>query len=172
LDAEVTRLSARIRDLPALEQQLLNLVRDVKVNGELYAGLLNSAQQLRLVKEGKVGSVRLVDAASVTVATVQPRQAGASGIAGLAGLLLGMTLAVLRNIFRPGLRTPAEVEAQLGIDVLATVPRVVPGMLANARLGYKGRSRVLADISPDAPAIESLRGLRTALRFSMEEGGN
>ncbi len=172
LDAEVTRLSARIRDLPALEQQLLNLVRDVKVNGELYAGLLNSAQQLRLVKEGKVGSVRLVDAAIVPEAPVKPRKALAIGIAGLAGLLLGMTLAVLRNIFRPGLRTPAEVEAQLGIDVLATVPRVVPGMLANARLGYKGRSRVLADISPDAPAIESLRGLRTALRFSMEEGGN
>jgi len=172
LDAEVTRLATRIRDLPALEQQLLNLVRDVKVNSELYAGLLNSAQQLRLVKEGKVGSVRLVDAAIVPELPVKPQKLLAMGIAGLAGLLLGIALAVLRNIFRPGLRTPAEVEAQLGIDVLATVPRVVPGMLSGPRPGYKGRSRVLADFSPDAPAIESLRGLRTVLRFGMEEGGN
>lgn len=172
LDAEVTRLATRIRDLPALEQQLLNLVRDVKVNGELYAGLLTSAQQLRLVKEGKVGSVRLVDAAIVPERPVKPQKALAMAIAGLAGLLLGIALAVLRNIFRPGLRTPAEVEAQLGIDVLATVPRVVPGSLSGPRPGYTGRSRVLADFSPDAPAVESLRGLRTVLRFGMEEGGN
>lgn len=172
LDAEVTRLATRIRDLPALEQQLLNLVRDVKVNGELYAGLLNSAQQLRLVKEGKVGSVRLVDAAIVPEVPVKPQKVLALVLAGLAGLLTGVALAVLRNIFRPGLRTPAEVEAQLGIDVLATVPRVVPGILGGTRAGYKGRSRVLADFSPDAPAVESLRGLRTALRFGMEQAGN
>lgn len=172
LTTEVQRLSTRIRDLPALEQQLLNLVREVKVNGELYASLLTSAQQLRLVKEGKVGSVRLVDAAIVPETPVKPQKALVLGISALAGLLLGIALAVLRNIFRPGLRTPADVETRLGLDVLATVPRVEAGTLFPPRVGYNGRSRVLADLTPDAPAIESLRGLRTALRFSMEESGN
>ena len=171
LESEVARLAERIKDLPALEQQLLNLVRDVTVNSELYAGLLNSAQQLRLVKEGKVGSVRLVDPAMVPEMPVKPRKALALVISGIAGLLLGIALAVLRNLFRPGLRTPADVETQLGIDVLATVPRVMPGSLSTARLAGR-RHRVLADLAPDAPAIESLRGLRTAMHHSMEPAGN
>lgn len=170
LDAEVDRLATRIKDLPALEQQLLTLVRDVKVNGELYASLLNSAQQLRLVKEGKVGSVRLVDPAVVPEIPIKPRKALALGISGIAGLLLGVALALLRNLMRPGLRTPADVESRLGLDVLATVPKVMPGSLRILR-GTR-RSNVLAHISPDAPAVESLRGLRTAMRFGMEDDNN
>ena len=72
---------------------------------------------------------------------------------------------------RPGLRTPGEVESQLGLDVLATVPKVTPG--SGVRLRVNGRrSNVLADFSPDAPAVESLRGLRTALRFGMADSAN
>jgi len=172
LDTEIERLETRIRTLPALEQQLLNLVRDVNVNSELYAGLLNSAQQLRLVKEGKVGSVRLVDAAIPPEAPVKPRKLVALLIAAVAGLALGIGLALLRNLFRPGLKTPADIEHRLGIDVLATVPRFVPGMAALPRQGRTPRSRVLAELSPEAPAIESLRSLRTALRFGLGDARN
>ncbi len=171
LETEVTRLAERVKELPALEQQLLNLVRDVKVNSELYAGLLNSAQQLRLVKEGKVGSVRLVDPAMVPEQPVKPRKPLALAIAGIAGLLLGIALAVLRNLFRPGLRTPADVEAHLGLDVLATVPRVMSDKLPKPRLAGR-RTHVLADLAPDAPAVESLRGLRTAMRHGLDLAAN
>ena len=171
LETEVARLGERIKQLPALEQQLLNLVRDVTVNSELYAGLLNSAQQLRLVKEGKVGSVRLVDPAMVPEEPVKPRKALALLIAAIGGLLLGIALAVIRNLLRPGLKTPAEVENDLGIDVVATVPRVLPNRFSTPR--YTGRrTNVLADLSPDAPAVESLRGLRTAMQYSLDKAGN
>jgi len=172
LKIQVDRLSDRIKALPALEQQLVNLVRDVTVNSELYAGLLNSAQQLRLVKEGKVGSVRLVDPAMIPEEPVKPRRIVALAIAALAGLLLGIALAVLRSLFRPGLRTPLDVETRLGVDVLATVPRVTQGTPILTRIGGRPRSRVLADLSPEAPAVESLRSLRTSLRWGMEATGN
>ncbi|HUG57086.1 MAG TPA: Wzz/FepE/Etk N-terminal domain-containing protein, partial [Candidimonas sp.] len=45
LEGEIAELTTHIKALPQLEQNLLNLARDVKVNGELYASLLNSAQQ-------------------------------------------------------------------------------------------------------------------------------
>jgi len=172
LDKEIDRLATRIRTLPALEQQLLNLMRDVNVNSELYAGLLNSAQQLRLVKEGKVGSVRLVDAAITPEVPVKPRRVVVLLISALAGLVLGIALAILRNLLRPGLKTPADIESRLGLDVLATVPRFARAPLPLARSARTARSRVLADLSPDAPAIESLRGLRTSLRFSLDTARN
>lgn len=169
LNTEIERLTNRIRTLPALEQQLLNLMRDVNVNSELYAGLLNSAQQLRLVKEGKVGSVRMVDAAIPPEAPVKPRKLVVLLISALAGLVLGIALALLRNAFRPGLRTPADIENRLGLDVLATVPRATPGPVSLTRSSRHAHDRML---SSDAPAMESLRGLRTALHFGLLEARN
>lgn len=174
LNTEIGRLDERIRTLPALEQQLLNLVRDVNVNSELYAGLLNSAQQLRLVKEGKVGSARLVDAAIAPEAAVKPRKLVVLLVSAVAGLVLGVALALLRNLMRPGLKTPADIEQALGLDVLATVPRATPAETAAAlpRPNRNDATRTLAARAPDAPAIESLRGLRTALHFGLRDAPN
>ena len=65
INGEIAALNGRVKTFPNLEQDLLRLTRDVKVNSDLYVSLLNSSQQLRLVKEGKVGNVRIVDVAVV-----------------------------------------------------------------------------------------------------------
>src|SRR5690606_31060760 len=75
LGTQIAGLTARIKTLPELEQKLVNLERDAKINGELYASQLNSAQQLRLVKEGKVGNVRVVDTAIVPEQPIRPNRA-------------------------------------------------------------------------------------------------
>lgn len=170
---EVDRLTAHIKTLPELEQQLLNLVRDVKVNGELYAGLLNSAQQMRLVKEGKVGNVRLVDTAVAPEEPIKPDRPLVLLIAAIAGLLLGMALALLRALLRPGVKVANDIESSLGLNVLATVPHVLPGAFRQRRLGVnKSAKFVLAEQSPNDPAIESLRSLRTALQFELQGAEN
>ncbi len=174
LEKEVARLAAHIKTLPELEQQLLNLVRDVKVNGELYASLLNSAQQLRLVKEGKVGNVRMVDTAIVPEEPVKPRPLLVLSIAGVFGLLLGTGWALLRSFLRPGVRLANDIESSLGLNVLATVPRVLPGAYRQRR--QRNRKpyfrHILAENSPADPAIESLRSLRTNLQFTLQEAAN
>ncbi|HUH59187.1 MAG TPA: polysaccharide biosynthesis tyrosine autokinase [Candidimonas sp.] len=170
---EVDRLAAHIKTLPELEQQLLNLVRDVKVNGELYASLLNSAQQMRLVKEGKVGNVRLVDTAVPPEEPFKPDRPLVLLIAALAGLLLGMALALVRGLLRPGVKAANDIEFGLGLNVLATVPHVLPGAWRQRRLGAsKSAKFVLAENSPNDPAIESLRSLRTALQFELQGAEN
>lgn len=60
---ELDGVDRRVSSMPALQRDALRLERDVRVNGELYKSLLNSSLQLRLVKEGKVGNVRLLDKA-------------------------------------------------------------------------------------------------------------
>ena len=88
INAELDELNSRVKTLPNIEQELLSLTRDVKVNNELYVNLLNASQQLRLVKEGKVGNVRIVDVAAVPKKPVKPQTragGGAGRRAGLAG---------------------------------------------------------------------------------------
>src|SRR3546814_484371 len=119
---EIAELSKKISTLPDLEQQLLTLMQDVKVNGELYVNLLNSAQQLRLVKEGKIGNVRVVDTAVVPGKPIQPNKPLVLSVALLLGLVVGVGIAFLRNMMRPGIKDPADIESTLGLNVFATVP--------------------------------------------------
>ena len=79
-------LTGRVKAFPNVEQDLLRFTRDVKVNNELYANLLNSYQQLRLVKEGKVGNVRVVDVAAVPERAVKPQRAQIVALAAVLGL--------------------------------------------------------------------------------------
>src|SRR5690606_30752314 len=150
---EISQITGQIKQLPDLEQQLLNLTRDVKVNGELYVNLLNSAQQLRLVKEGKVGNVRVVDTAVVPETPIKPTTTMLLTRAALLGPALGVGIALLRNMIRPGIKDPRDIEAALGMHVFATIPHSTPHaslhQLASERVAG---NHVLAQISPKDPA--------------------
>ena len=168
INAELAQLNTRVKKLPTVEQDLLRLTRDVKVNNELYVNLLNSAQQLRLVKEGKVGNVRIVDPAAVPKNPVKPQRSLAVALATVLGLLAGLALAFLRNSLRPGLKDPAEIEQRTGLHVFASVPHSV-AQVAHARgvADKRPGNHVLAVTTPADPSVESLRSLRTALQFAM-----
>lgn len=170
---EIAVLTSKVKTLPSTEQDLLRLTRDVKVNGELYLNLLNSAQQLRLVKEGKIGNVRVVDAPVVPEKPIKPKRAQILAISLVLGLLLGMGLAFLRNSLRPGIRDAADIESATGLHVFATVPQS-PEQLQLAKLikSHAPGNHLLAVVHPEAPAIESLRSLRTALQFAMLDARN
>ena len=180
LDAQISEINAQInsqtgkaKTFPSVEQDLLRLTRDVKVNNELYTNLLNSYQQLRLVKEGKVGNVRIVDVAAVAEDPVKPQRALTLALAGVLGLLAGLALAFLRNSLRPGIKDPADIEQQLGLHVFATVPHSkAQEALATAIKQRKPGAHLLAIRHPDDPGIESLRSLRTALQFAMLDATN
>src|SRR3546814_13974934 len=110
-------------------------MQDVKVNGELYVNLLNSAQQLRLVKEGKIGNVRVVDTAVVPGQPIKPQKALILSVALLLGLMLGVGTAFLRNMMRPGIKDPADIEATLGLNVFAPVPHTASQRSEERRVG-------------------------------------
>ncbi len=170
---EIADLTVKVKTLPIIEQDLLRLTRDVKVNSDLYINLLTSAQQLRLVKEGKVGNVRVVDMAVVPEGATKPRRAQILAISGVLGLLLGLGLAFLRNSLRPGFKTPADIEAATGMYVFATVPHSVAqeNLIKLINSNAPG-NHLLTTAVPNDPGVESLRSLRTALQFSMINARN
>ncbi len=65
--SELESLNRQVRELPNTQQEVLRLVRDVEVSTALYTSLLNNAQELRVMRAGTVGNVRVIDYA------VQPR---------------------------------------------------------------------------------------------------
>jgi tyrosine-protein kinase Etk/Wzc len=167
---EIASLNERVKALPSVQQDALRLERDVKVNNELYQQLRNNALQLQLVREGKIGNVRLIDAADIPKQPIKPKRALVLALALLIGLLAGIGAAIARNAFFRGIRNAQEIEAHTGLNVYSTVPLSAAQIdLANKVKEKQPGVHILAQSAPQDVAVESLRSLRTALQFAMLE---
>lgn len=165
--------SSRIKQLPDVQQQIVQLQLDVQVNTDLYTSLLNNFQQLQLVKAGKTGNVRLVDTAAIPEKPVKPKKVIVLAGSLVVGLFAGAVLAFVRNMLFRGISDPTELERRTGLHVYATIPLSKRQQeLSRISSAKKAGTHVLAVDSPSDPAIESLRSLRTALQFAMVNARN
>ncbi|WP_446718101.1 polysaccharide biosynthesis tyrosine autokinase [Cupriavidus sp. OTU4054] len=163
----------RIRKLPAVEQEVVRLRRDVQVNNELYLALLQSAQQLSLLKAGKVGSVRVVDEAVQPELPVKPVAWLVVAVSAVVGLFVGMIAAIVRDRMFGGITDVDEIERYVGMSVYATIPSAQPQRELTRQVSAKAAgTHLLAITHPHEPAVESLRSLRTALQFAMIDAPN
>ncbi|QBY55510.1 polysaccharide biosynthesis tyrosine autokinase [Cupriavidus oxalaticus] len=178
LSAKVGGVTDRIKALPNVEQDTLRLMRDVKVNNELYVSLLNNMQQLRLVKAGKVGNVRLVDSAPVPEEPVKPGKLKVLAAAAFLGVVLGVVAAFVRNALRGGITDSKVIEQHTGLNVYANVvlssaqEALIDERDSRRRDSGKRENHLLARRHPNDPAIEGLRSLRTALQFATLDADN
>ncbi|KAF1048060.1 polysaccharide biosynthesis tyrosine autokinase [Xylophilus sp.] len=180
VDAQIAALRSqlganeqRIRRMPMLQQTTLRMQRDIKVNTDLYVSLLNSALQMRLAKEGRIGNVRVLDHALQPEEPIRPKPLIAMGLAAVAGLFAGLGLVLVRRSWRSTVESPAEIEAHTGLEVYSTVAlsdhqRLLDRAVRRQRPG----AHILALQHPQDPALEGLRRLRTALRFAAPRAPN
>jgi tyrosine-protein kinase Etk/Wzc len=175
LDAQIGELQRQsnnyekqIGGLPSVQQDAVRLLRDVKVSDDLYTNLLNSTQQLRVLKAGQLGNVRTVDYAVVPEKPVAPKKGLAIVLSTLIGLFVGSALAVGRRMLSRGLETPSEIEAAIEVPVYAIISRSErQAVLESERRRKTSTVNVLANSAPNDVAIEGLRSLRTALQFGV-----
>lgn len=170
LSAQLGGVSTKIQKLPEVEQNVLRLMRDVKVSTELYQTLLNDTQELKLAKASKVGTARLIDSADIPLEPVRPNRPMISAVAGMLGLIVALLVVMLRQVLDGGLADADEVEQRTGLTVYATIPF----SNAQAHIAPSPESHVtlLANEQPEDPAIENLRAFRTALQFALLNSPN
>lgn len=174
IDAQLTEVNRELREttvqlkqLPVLEQEMVRLAREVKVNSELYTALVSSAQQLQLITVGKTSNVRLVDAPEKPDRPVTPNRPRIIAVAIFAGIFLGVLFAFLRRALQTALDDPEQVERMFGLPVYASIPhsKMQQTLVANGR--DPTRLPLLARIASMDIAVEGLRNFRTALQFCM-----
>ena len=170
-------LEGKVGDLPATQQELLNLTRDVEVASQIYTQLLNKSQELDIVRAGAVGNVRLIDPADVDLSSpVKPKKALIVLIATFLGAFVGVALVLLRKSLSKGLEGPEAIE-QLGLPVYASIPY---SALQREEDTKKGRAKITAETpayllalrNPTDLSIESIRSLRTCLHFAALDSTN
>jgi tyrosine-protein kinase Etk/Wzc len=173
LRAERSAITLRMRDLPEAEIDSARLLRDLKVNNELYTLLLNKSQELRVVKSGTVGNVRILDEAVVTRKPQSPKPVLVLALSVVVGLAAGVAGAFVRKAFDHGLEDAEEIEAGTGLPVYAMVPHSqVHAELSRSLPRTGAQVGLIAAADPQDVAVESLRALRTSLQFALVEARN
>lgn len=172
LNQKTSELNQSIKKLPETQRLYLQLYRDVKVNTELYTALLNSYQQLKIVKAGEIGNVRIIDTAVEPDRPIKPKKLIILILSLFVGGFIGVLIALLRNMMRSGIKDSTEIENNLDLPVYATVPRS-PVQESRIKLLKKKKTiPVLAVKHSDDIAIESLRSMRTAIHFALSSAKN
>ncbi len=180
LTDERAKLEARVNELPSTQQEVLRLTRDATVNQEIFVALLNSQQEMSLVKAGTIGNIRILDQAATQPKPIKPRKALIVILATLLGGVLGVGWVLVARALHRGVENPDDLE-DLGLPVYASIPLAAAGLRnrINSRNIFRKpnpaqlRKRDLVSIyEPADPVVESIRGLRTALHFGMLESPN
>ncbi|MFO7606934.1 MAG: polysaccharide biosynthesis tyrosine autokinase [Desulfurivibrionaceae bacterium] len=176
LEAKLDELNGQIREMPVEILEAVRLQRDVKVANELYILLLNKAQEMKVVKAGTTGNVRIIDPPVLPGRAAKPNKKMVLVLGFLLGLMGGIAAVFIRQSFRTGVEDPNQVEAALGLPVYATIShsKKQEELEALARKNKKvsGNSSLLALVDKDDIALESLRSLRTSLQFAMLDAPN
>lgn len=173
INGQISEMDEFIKSLPAIEQNLLRLSREVKVNTDLYTALLNTAQQLRLISVGKVSNVRLVDTPMKPEKPVEPNRPAVLALSLMGGLFLGVVAAFFRKSLTGGIDSPEKVEQIAGIPVFATIPHSRKQRELYQQVNAKHQKvPLLANVSSTDVAVESLRNFRTALQYALPQFKN
>lgn len=150
---------------PEIQREFLQLSEDMGINREIYLTMLKNYEQLKIVRAGEIGYVRIVDMPINTYKAIAPKKLQIWVLALLLGTMLGTMLVLLRNLLRNTVKDPERIEAKTGIPVIATIPH----SKSVQRLGKnkKAAKRLLAHSEHDGLSYEAIKSLRTFLMFGM-----
>lgn len=165
LRAELAQLKKNAEKMPLTQQEVNRLQEEVAVNNEVYTNMLNNIQQLRVVRAGEVGNVRIVDFAQVEQIQSKPNKSRILMVATAAGFMLGVIWVFLLYLLKNGVRSASEIERETGLSVFAKIPQSSNKILRGHRHLHHGRPFVLQEC--DDAVCEAFRALQTALTFLM-----
>lgn len=163
LRGELSKLKHSAKKMPLTQQEVLTLQEEVALNNAQYTSMLNNIQQLRVIRAGEVGTVRVVDYAVEDTEQTKPKKSRILMCSIAAFFMAGVLLVFLIRMLKSGVRNALEIERETGISVYAKIPESRNRELKKRK---RGMSLPLVCTSPEDPASESLRSLFTAVEFS------
>jgi tyrosine-protein kinase Etk/Wzc len=89
IEMQRNHLLKELKELPASNQEDVNLMRDVKIKNDLYVQLLNEIHQLQVNKAGIVSDIQILSPATLPETVPQANKALVAIVSLLTGLFIG-----------------------------------------------------------------------------------
>ncbi|WP_437575758.1 GumC family protein [Sorangium sp. So ce887] len=151
-------------------------LRRTKDNTEkLYQLVLERTKESDLQRMMRVNNIRVLDRPSLALTPLRPRVGTNIAVGIFAGLLLGIGAALGRALLDRTLKTPDEVERELGLPLLGLLPEFDKRGKQEAELrkanrrgrraAQPGRRELVVHDQPKSGIAEAARAIRTNLLF-------
>jgi polysaccharide chain length determinant protein (PEP-CTERM system associated) len=128
INQQIKDYQLRVERTPKREEELMSLRRDYDNIQLSYSSLLNRKLEAEIAvdmeKKQKAEQFRILDYARVPQRPVSPDMKRLLLLSVVAGLGIGFGLIFLLDFFDTSLKDPNELEPDLGVSVLATIPRI------------------------------------------------
>ena len=108
--------------LPAKEQGLAKVMRDVTVNQEIYTMLAKRHEEARISEVMQPIDVQVIDAAFESTGPISPKKTLNIVIAAFLGLFIGIVIAFVLEYMNKTIKTAEDVQRYLDLPVLGSIP--------------------------------------------------
>jgi capsular exopolysaccharide synthesis family protein len=136
--------------------EVASLDSNLKLYQQIYLGLLNNRETLRLDRIQNMPNVVQANPSIATKDPVRPRTLLNTLLGGMAGLILALSAVLLVDFLDTTVKSREDVERAVGLPVLGYVLPMASS---------KEKSGPFVTHSPRSPAAEAFRSLRTSLEF-------
>jgi polysaccharide biosynthesis transport protein len=171
---EESRRRAVELNMKEIEYHRLDRSRDE--NEKLFALLAGKLKEADLARMMRGNNIRIVDPAEDPGGPVRPRIPANVGIGAIGGLILGLALVLIREQLDNSLKTPQDLEEQLGVPFLGLLPEMTENeekrpRAKRRRVGqtdapqHSGHSELAVHEHPLSGIAEAARGIRTNIMF-------
>ena len=156
----------RLDSLPRLEQQQLQLQRQLSVAQITYQEFLKQFQLVQVLENQNVGNSRIISEALVPDRPVSPKIPLNLALGGFLGILLGAGTALLLESMNQSLTNVEEANRLLGFALLGTIPQYGK---KNPKNRQEGRQELPLLDNPYSPVTTSFEMLQTNLGFTLSD---
>jgi capsular exopolysaccharide synthesis family protein len=174
LSREVAQQRAEVEKLNQLLIQYNLLKNEYETNQQLYNELLKRLKDATVSVSLRAANIRLADEALVPSTPIRPDKPVDITVGLLVGLILGVTLAFIRESLDRTIKTAEDIEREIAVPTLAIVPQ---GETSRGRYGRyfardarkaggNGNLALTVLSAPGSQMAESFRVLRTSILLS------
>lgn len=141
-----------------------SLQREAEAKRTIFNQLAGAAQQVNQQEQSNVAQARIVNAASLPTRPYFPNKPLFAALGGALGLILGVAAVLVAEFMDDGIRTPEEVERELRINFIASVPLLTARALVIDNKKIEPWDYVVA--RPMSGYAEAMRTARSAIMLS------
>ncbi len=148
-----------LAEIPRLEQQLLELQREVTIRENLYTLLLERLEEAEISEAAVIGNAAVIDSAIIPSAPVRPNRRSSLAIGGVLGIFLGMLGVFLAEYLDRTLKSEEDIERVSSEPILGRIP------LANG-----SKDELFAQSAPTSPPSEAVKIASSNISFTLGDG--
>lgn len=156
LEFKESELKFRLREIPAIEQNLLEIKRDLSVKSQLYYFLLEKREESAITVASAVTDSRIIERARPNGA-IYPKRLTVWFLGITLGILIPIVIFLLIDFFDNKISSKKEIEEGCFAPVLGEIS-FVKGLETPIVMDVRGRSAV----------AEQIRSIRTALSYTQK----